>query len=313
VRLSDLVKRTTRINIGPLLFRTLHRRLGGKLRFLASGGAALPPALAQQYYRLGLLLVQGWGLSETAPVLTLQTPERTQFLFTRRYEREAGTVGRPVPGVRLRLLDVPDKEIWVRERGEGELAAQGPNVSPGYYRNPSATGQAFFEDADGHWFRTGDIGRIAATGDVYITGRVKRVIVLESGEKVNPDEVEEALRQSAYIDDIAVVGRGAQKYLADEKRLEVHAVIYPSREALWQRAAREGAKLSPERAQAWVSEDVKRLQRQLAPYKWVRQVILTDQPLPKTPLGKVRRGLLAEDFEFDPERFAAGANETSNE
>jgi len=307
LKLSGLVKQVTGINIGPLLFRSLHRRLGGKIRFLASGGAALPPELARQYYRIGLLLVQGWGLSETAPVLTVQEIDRKKFLFTRHYERLAGTVGRPIPGVRLRLLDVPEKELVASREGEGELAAQGPNVMQGYYKDPAATAAVFIEDESGRWFRTGDMGRITPEGYVYLTGRVKSVIVLDSGEKVSPEEVEDVLRESPYIIDVAVIGRRPDKYVGTGK-VEVHAVVYPSYEALRKHAEVEGVPLTAERAQQWVTEEVKRLQQQrLAPYKWVRQIILTDQPLPKTPLGKVRRGLLMEHYAFDLERFVASS------
>jgi long-chain acyl-CoA synthetase len=306
LRISGWVKRVTGVNVGPLLFRSLHRRLGGRIRFLASGGAALPPELARQYYRMGLLLVQGWGLSETAPVLTVQEIDVKKFLFTRHYERLAGTVGRPIPGVRLRLLDVPEKEV-LASRGEGELAAQGPNVMLGYYKDPAATAAVFFEDESGRWFRTGDLGRITPDGYVYLTGRVKSVIVLDTGEKVAPDEVEDVLRESPYILDVAVIGRQPDKYVGAGK-VEVHAVIYPSYEELRRRAEVEGVPLTAERAHQWVTEEVKRLQQQrLAPYKWVRQVILTDQPLPKTPLGKVRRGLLMEHYAFDLERFVASS------
>lgn len=307
LKISGWVKQLTGVNIGPLLFRSLHRRLGGRIRFLASGGAALPPELARQYYRMGLLLVQGWGLSETAPVLTVQEIDVKKFLFTRHYERMAGTVGRPIPGVRLRLLDVPEKEVVASREGEGELAAQGPNVMLGYYKDPAATAAVFFEDESGRWFRTGDLGRITADGYVYLTGRVKSVIVLDTGEKVAPDEVEDVLRESPYILDVAVIGRQPDKYVGAGK-IEVHAVIYPSYEELRKRAEVEGVPLTAERAHQWVTEEVKRLQQQrLAPYKWVRQVILTDQPLPKTPLGKVRRGLLMEHYAFDLERFVASA------
>ncbi len=307
LKISGWVKRLTGVNIGPLLFRSLHRRLGGRIRFLASGGAALPPELAQQYYRMGLLLVQGWGLSETAPVLTVQEIDVKKFLFTRHYERLAGTVGRPIPGVRLRLLDVPEKEVVASRNGEGELAAQGPNVMLGYYKDPAATAAVIFEDESGRWFRTGDLGRITPDGYVYLTGRVKSVIVLDTGEKVAPDEVEDVLRESPYILDVAVIGRQPGKYVGTGK-VEVHAVIYPSYEELRKRAEVEGVPLTAERAHQWITAEVKRLQQQrLAPYKWVRQVILTDQPLPKTPLGKVRRGLLMEHYAFDLERFVASS------
>ncbi len=300
---SRLVKELTGVNIGRLLFGPLHRRLGGRLRFMVSGGAALPPELARQYYRLGLLLVQGWGLSETAPVLTVPEINPWKFLFTDYYEREAGSVGRPLPGVRLRLLDVPEKGIHVREHGLGELAAQGPNVSPGYYKDPVATAAVFFEDETGRWFRTGDIGRIAPNGNVYLTGRAKAIIVLDTGEKVSPDEVEDVLKECPLIQDVAVVGRRVLR-AGQELKVEVQAVVFPNPQAVADRLAREGLeKPTPELIHGWVMAEVRQAQQRLAAYKWVREVVLTDEPLPKTDLGKVRRGELGSEFTFDVERF----------
>ncbi len=307
LELSRLIKELTGVNLGRVLFRSLHARLGGRLRFMVSGGAALPPELARQYHRLGLLLVQGWGLSETAPVLTVPEINEFKFLFTHHYEREAGSVGRPVPGVRLRLLDVPEKGIYVREHGLGELAAQGPNVSPGYYKDPAATAAVFFEDDSGRWFRTGDIGRIAPNGNVYLTGRVKAIIVLDTGEKVSPDEVEDVLKECPLVADVAVVGRRVLR-AGHEPRLEVQAVIFPNPQAVAERLAREGvAEPTAELVHAWVMAEVRQAQQRLAPYKWVREVVLTDEPLPKTALGKVRRGELGSEFSFDVERFLAQA------
>ncbi len=298
---SRLIKELTGVNVGRWLFRPLHERLGGRLRFMVSGGAALAPELARQYYRLGLLLVQGWGLSETAPVLTVPEVKRWKFLFTNYYEREAGSVGRPLPGVRLRLLDVPEKGIYVREHGLGELAAQGPNVSPGYYKDPAATAAVFFEDETGRWFRTGDIGRIAPNGNVYLTGRAKAIIVLGTGEKVSPDEVEDVLKECSIIQDVAVVGQRVLR--GGEPKVEVHAVVFPNPQAVAERLAKEGSTATPELIRGWVLAEVRQAQQRLAPYKWVREVVLTDEPLPKTALGKVRRGELGSDFKFDVERF----------
>ncbi len=307
LEVSRVVKEATGVNIGRILFRSLHLRLGGRLRFMVSGGAALPPELARQYYRLGLLLVQGWGLSETAPVLTVPEINEFKFLFTNHYEREAGTVGRPVPGVRLRLLDVPEKGIYVREHGFGELAAQGPNVSPGYYRDPAATAAVFFEDESGRWFRTGDIGWIAPNGNVYLTGRAKAIIVLDTGEKVSPDEVEDVLKESPLVEDVAVVGRRVLR-AGHEPKMEVHAVIFPNPQAVAERLAREGiGQPTPELIHAWVMAEVRQAQQRLAAYKWVREVVLSDEPLPKTALGKVRRGELGPEFKFDVEGFLAKA------
>ena len=182
VQIVDRVKRATGLNIGPLVFRPLHRRLGGHLRFIVSGGAALDPEIARDYLRLGLPIVQGWGLTETAPVVSVQRWNAAKFLFTRHYEKRAGSVGPPLPGVEVAVLDDAGGSPRISSHGEGELLVRGPNVFLGYYKEPDLTREAKVDD----WFRTGDLGRIDGERNVWITGRVKSVIVLESGQEGDP-------------------------------------------------------------------------------------------------------------------------------
>jgi len=182
VQIVDRVKRATGLNIGPLVFRPLHRRLGGHLRFIVSGGAALDPEIARDYLRLGLPIVQGWGLTETAPVVSVQRWNAAKFLLTRHYEKRAGSVGPPLPGVEVAVLLDDGDGPRISAHGEGELLVRGHNVFLGYYNEPDLTREAKVGD----WFRTGDLGRIDGERNVWITGRVKSVIVLESGKKVVP-------------------------------------------------------------------------------------------------------------------------------
>jgi len=195
LRLADAVKRRTGVNIGRIVFRELHGRLGGRLRFMFSGGAALNPNTARNFFRLGFCMLQGWGLTEAAPVCSGQRLWPRRFYTTNYYEEHLGTVGPALPGVEVALIDVPEKEIYVHLHGEGELVVKGENVSPGYWRSEAATRAA----RAGDWLRTGDVGRIDEEGNIYITGRSKYIIVLESGEKVHPDELEEKLGQSPLI------------------------------------------------------------------------------------------------------------------
>ncbi len=297
--LVETVKRTTGVNIGRLVFRALHQRLGGSIRLLASGGAALPPDVARRYAALGILLIQGWGLTEASPVCAAPAFSPLKFYFTSHYERHAASVGQALPGVEISMIDVPEKGIFAALHDEGELVVKGPNVTRGYYNNEAATREIKI----GEWLRTGDIGHIDREGNVYITGRAKYVIVLSSGEKVYPDELEERLEQSSLVGDICVVGRQVKKFLRGD-RTEVVAVVYPDPIAVQERAASEGVAPTEEGIHRWVSEDIARLQEDTPAYKTVTDVVLTDAPLPKTPLRKIRRGLVGgEGHAFDVRKF----------
>ena len=300
VRLVDAVKRRTGVNIGRAVFRELHGRLGGRLRLIASGGAALNPATARNFLRLGLPVIQGWGLTEAAPVCAGQRLWLRRFYTTNYYERHANSVGPPLPGVEVALIDVPEKEIYVHLHGEGELVVKGDNVSPGYWRAEAATRAA----RAGDWLRTGDLGRIDEEGNIYITGRSKYVIVLESGEKVHPDELEEKLGQSPLIEDICVVGRKARD------KTQVCAVVYPNYGEAQQRAEAHGLSLDRESVQSLVAAEIELQAAELAPYKRASQVIITDTPLPKTgALRKVAREQMSDDYSFDVKRWAEQAQQ----
>jgi long-chain acyl-CoA synthetase len=292
------VKERTGINIGPLVFREIHSRLGGRLRFMASGGAALNTDTANTYYQLGLLVLQGWGLTETSPIITGQRYYPSRFRLTHYYENQLGTVGKPLPGIDVTLIDVPEKEMYVRLHGEGELTVRGPNVTPGYWKAEAETRAAKI----GEWLRTGDVGRIDKDGNVFITGRSKYVIVLESGEKVHPDEVEGVLQTSSLIEDVAVVGRQVRG------KTQVSCVVYPNHAAISERLAASGQPLDERIVQDAVRSEVDRLEEALAPYKRTVDCILTDAPLPKAgALRKVARELLAENYSFDIKRWQESA------
>ncbi|MEX1254412.1 MAG: AMP-binding protein, partial [Dehalococcoidia bacterium] len=163
LRVVDVAKRRTGVNLGRLVFRELHQRLGGNIRFLLSGGAALKPDVALQYFRLGLPLIQGWGMSEASPVIAVQRWVPRKFFFSNYYEEHAGSVGPALEGVEVGLIDVPEKEIYVHLHGEGELVARGPNVFPGYWHAEEETRAAMV----GGWLRTGDLGHIDEEGNVW--------------------------------------------------------------------------------------------------------------------------------------------------
>lgn len=302
LRIAKRVKDSTRVNIGRQLFAPIHRQLGGKLRFMLSGGAALSPELALKYSRLGLPILQGWGLTEAAPVAAAQRWSPYRFRFTNYYEEQAGSVGAPVPDVEVKLIDVPEKEIYVHLHGEGELVIRGPNVSPGYWKAEEATREARV----GEWFRSGDLGRIDEEGNIWITGRSKYVIVLESGEKVIPDELEDRLAESALIGDICVVPREVRN------KTVVGAIIYPNFEATRGRCQADNMPLNESSVRTLLASEVESFGADLAPFKRVSEIILTDTPLPKTALQKVARGQLPDSYSFDLKRWERNALGAAN-
>jgi len=200
---SAAVKRLTGVNAGKLLFRGLHRRLFGgmQVRLCISGGARLRPETALRCLRLGIPLVQGWGMTELSPVGAVQPYHAFRFWLTRHYERQAGSIGTPLDGTQMSLVDVPEQDIWVDRDGRGELVVRGPHVMAGYYRDPEGTRQMFC----GAGLRTGDIARRDALGHYWIVGRLKHVIVLPGGKKVFPEEdLAEPLSTCPSIEEFAV-------------------------------------------------------------------------------------------------------------
>ncbi|HXF51007.1 MAG TPA: AMP-binding protein [Dehalococcoidia bacterium] len=299
LRIVDRVKERTGVNIGKVVFRELHQRLGGQLRFMISGGAALDPELQRNFFRLGLPLLQGWGLTEAAPVLAVQRWNPRKFYMTNYYEERIGSVGQPVEDVEIALIDVPEKELYVHLHGQGELIARGPNIFPGYWKAPEETRAAKL----GEWLRTGDVGRIDSEGNIYITGRSKFVIVLDSGEKVHPDEVEEQVGRHPLVQDICVVGRRIRD------KTVVSAVIYPNVEETKRTLEERGLKATEENIRALVTAAVNERCAALAQYKRIADIQLSDQPLPKTVLRKIARGSIKERYSFDVATWETSAPE----
>ncbi len=196
LELNRLVGKNTGLNLGRLFFGQVHDGLGGNIRHLISGGAALPRDTAKLFAGLGLPLSEGYGLTEASPVLTVSkgTP-RTAL----------GQVGKAVPGVEIKIGE-PD------ERGVGEVLARGPNVMKGYADDPEATAKAI--DAQG-WLHTGDLGKLDDKGRLVLVGRSKDVIVGPSGENVYPDDVEALLGEVSGVRELSVLGlpdgRGGEK------------------------------------------------------------------------------------------------------
>lgn len=252
---------------GAALFHGLREKAGlDSVRIMISGGAALPPHVGYDFNDLGLTLIQGYGLTEASPVLTVNPIERAKM----------ASVGLPIPGVALRILD-PDQD------GVGQILARGDMVMRGYYRNPEATSEAL---QDG-WLYTGDSGRMDEEGYLYITGRLKNVIVTRAGKNVYPEEVEQELNKSAFILESLVYGVP----MADGGGEEVQAVIVPDYEYCDQYAQKRGTPLEEGEIEAILKREVATGCSNLADYKRVKGLQIREEEFPKTSTRKIKRFL----------------------
>jgi long-chain acyl-CoA synthetase len=186
LRVNEKIGQRFGVDAGRFLFKSVHDELGGHLRTIISGGAALPSEVQDLFGGLGLPLAEGYGLTEAAPVLTVAEPDRDA----------RGTVGRPVPGVEVRIDKADDK-------GVGEVIARGPNVMQGYFGDEEATRAVLTEDG---WLRTGDLGRIDDDGRLQLVGRAKDVVVTAAGENIYLDDVEARLVGIAGVEELTLVG-----------------------------------------------------------------------------------------------------------
>src|SRR5438132_13781934 len=166
IRGNAWLRDKTSLNFGQLLFYPIHEGLGGRIRYFISGGSALSEKIQKDFQGLGFTILEGYGLTEASPVLTVTRPENRML---------AGTVGKSLPGVEIRISE-PDPS------GVGEVIARGPNVMVGYFGNEEATRQTLVD----RWLYTGDLGRIDDEGNLYLVGRSKDIIVDTNGKNVYP-------------------------------------------------------------------------------------------------------------------------------
>ena len=268
------VGKTLGVEAGKLLFGPVHQALGGHLRLLISGGAALPKETQELFAGLGLHLGEGYGLTEAAPVLTVSSPSPRS---------KAGQVGKAIPGVELKIHE-PD------ESGVGEVVAKGPNVMVGY--TDEDANRAVFTD-DG-WLKTGDLGKLDKAGRLSIVGRIKDVIVTTTGENVYPDDVERALGEISGIAELAIVGL---EHTDPSRGERVACLATPEglpRESLLPASLDDGeSERSPidERAER-NDRAMRSLRAAIANLPYGQQpaiVHLYDAPLPRTATRKVKR------------------------
>ncbi|BDG01919.1 AMP-binding protein [Anaeromyxobacter oryzae] len=254
-------------NLGKLLFWPVHRRFGGRLRLLVSGGSALDPEVQRAFHDLGFDLYEGYGLTEAAPVLAVAKPGGGV---------PPGSVGPALPGVELKIAD-PDAS------GVGEVLARGPNVMTGYWRGGDAPGvddALTAEVLEDGWLRTGDLGKLDADGNLTLVGREKDVIIDANGKNVYPDEVEERYRDPDLVKELCVVG------LPDGTAEKVAMIVVP-----------EYGDRDRGEVRAALDAHVRAVTASLPFHLRVKVWHVLDAELPKTATRKVKRPLVREELQ----------------
>ncbi len=267
-----MVKKLTGYDAGAQIFKGLREKAGlSSLRFLISGGAPLPPEVAEGFTTLGIGFLQGYGLTETSPVLTLNPEDKPK----------AASIGKALPGVEIKIMN-PD------EKGIGELVVRGAMVMKGYYNNPKATAEVL---RDGY-FHTGDSGCVDEEGYYYVAGRIKDVIVTAAGKNVYPEEVEFALAKSPYILETLVLGRAAEEATPKRvRREEVWAIVVPDYEYFDQIAQERGIAFDEAKIEATIKEEVSKRCAEIADYKRVKYFTIREEEFEKTSTRKIKRYL----------------------
>jgi len=255
------------VNPGRVLFSSVRKKAGlDTVRMFISGAAPLKAEVSRTFYYLGLNLLQGYGLTETSPVVSVNVPERIKFASS----------GLPIPDVRVRIHE-PNAE------GVGEVAVAGDNIMVGYYGDPAMTSSVL---RDG-WFFTGDAGWLDRDGYVYITGRIKNVIVTPAGKNVYPEEIEAELGAAAVIAEAAVM----PMHDPSSGREVVGAVIFPDYEYLEGEASEAAEEFDDAFTEKRIREAVAACCRTLADYKRVKIIKIRKEEFPKTTTRKIKKFL----------------------
>ncbi len=256
--LNGLLRKTARVNLGKVIFGKVHAMFGPALRLLASGGARLDADVYIDMTNMGFTIIEGYGLTETSPVSTFNPVSR----------QKAGSIGIPIPDVEVRI-DKPD------ENGQGEIAIRGPNVMLGYYKKPAETAEVL---RDG-WFYSGDLGYRDKDGYYFLTGRSKEMIVLSTGKKIFPDELEKFYKQIPSIKEICLI----------EGERGIEAAVVPDFDYL--------RKMNLSNSRETIAFEIEDLAKDLPPYKRITGMKVFKDPLPVTRLGKLRRSKVKELYD----------------
>lgn len=247
------------IDIRKKIFAEIHENLGGKIRLMVAGGAALDSATEKGFNELGFNLVQGYGLTETSPVIAAELTK----------QRRLGSIGKKFPSVEVKIAEP-------NEDGIGELLAKGSTVMLGYYNNEEATKEAIEEDG---WFHTGDLARIDKDGYIYISGRKKNVIVLQNGKNIYPEEIEILINKIEGIKESIIYGK------PDGGDLNIAVKVVYDKEQMKELYNIE----DEEKIKEFIWEEIKKINKTMPAYKYIRDLIVTEEELIKTTTLKIKR------------------------
>jgi len=251
------------------LFHAVHEKFGGALRILIVGAASPSPEVGRGMRSLGFTFIQGYGLTETSPIVALNR--------LRKFRDDAA--GIPLPGLEVHIVDTDDE-------GRGEIVVRGPSVMMGYYKNEEATRQVI---KDG-WFSTGDYGYFDRDGFLHISGRKKNVIVAANGKNVFPEELEDQVNAIPFVLESAVYG--AKGPNGDE---EICVMVVPNAETFLEHAEKSGNALTKEWIEDVINQEIRALNRKLPLYKQIRRVRIKEGEFEKTTSMKIKRYLLHQE------------------
>ena len=252
------------------VFKEIHDMLGGNVKLLISGAASLDASIEQKYRDLGFNIVQGYGLTETSPVVAIGTNQNYKV----------GSIGKSVPSVEAKLVNC-------NEQGIGELIVKGPSVMLGYFENKEATDNAIIDG----WFYTGDLAKIDEEGYIYICGRKKSVIVLKNGKNIFPEELENLINKIDCVEESFVFGKQVSE---DKENIKIYAKIVYNE----QNVKDTYNVNSKEEIYKVIDNKVKEINRMLPRYKTIKGIILTQIPLIKTTTNKIKREKNLEQIQF---------------
>jgi long-chain acyl-CoA synthetase len=262
---SRLFRSVLHINIGRALFGTVHRSFGGSFRFFVSGGAAISVELLKNFDCLGFPIIQGYGLTESSPIIAANTLTDNKF----------GSVGHPIPGVTVKIVN-------------GEIVATGPNIMKGYFKMKEETDKIL---KDG-WLYTGDVGFMDNRGYLYITGRYKDVIIASNGVNVYPDEIEFELNRVPYIKESCVIGKKIVQGVKKGSE-EVFAVVLPNIEYF----TKMGLSTQEDAVHSAIAESIEKLNDRLPLYKRISAFSIQNTDFPKTSTKKIKRFAVKKEME----------------
>lgn len=252
------------------LFAGVRRGMGLEtLKYAVAGGAALPAKVAKGLELLGIPILQGYGLTESSPVISVNPLGSAKN----------DSAGPPIPGVEVRISEPDTSAI-------GEVVVRGSNVMLGYYKNKEATDEVL---KDG-WLYTGDLGHMDKDGYLYITGRMKSIIVTQTGKNIYPEEIEEKLIKSEWIEEVLIVPR----INPETKKEEICAIIHPNYERLEQYSISKGITLAEQDVQSIYKDEIKKCNENLAAYKRITRFEIREEEFPKTTTNKIKRHLFVE-------------------